>query len=201
MARPSLPQQGDPAPWGTPLNAHITALGADVDTNTTNIATNTTNTATNTSSISTINTKIANMTTEVETVAAGTAYTLTATIAQVVFGTTSPAIVVPSTGTWYATATLTVNFVGATYAAATDSTLEVKLRNTSTSTDLGQLWKFSLPIGVTTKTAPAGTFVFPVRWVQATASQNVQLWARVVTLPSAGSCTVTAAQINAQRFV
>ena len=180
MARPPLPQQGDPAPWGTPLNTHVLALGTELDT---------------------ANTKLDAITKEVEVVAAGTAYTLTATMAAVAFGTTSPIIAVPTTGTWLATCILTVNFVGATYAAATDSTLEVKLRNTSSSTDLGQMWKFGLGTasGITTKTAPAGTFSFPVRWVQATAPQNLQLFARVVTAPSAGSCTVTAAQITAKR--
>lgn len=178
MARPPLPAQGDPAPWGTPLNTHVLALGTELDT---------------------ANTKLDALTKEVEVVAAGTAYTLTGTMAAVAFGTTSPIISVPTVGTWLATCILTVNFVGATYALTTDSTLEVKLRNTTTSTDLGQVWKFPLPVGSTTKTAPAGSFSFPVRWVQATATQNVQLFARLVTLPSAGSCTVTAAQITAKR--
>lgn len=134
----------------------------------------------------------------VQTIAAGTVYTLTNTSAAVVFGTTSPVVVLTAAGRWELSAFAQMDNVGATYAA--NRTLTLKLRRTNntaadvtggtvtagtgvTTTVTGQLWQAIIP---------------PTLYDTANVDDSITLFADVSTAPSAGSSTVYAARITAK---
>lgn len=138
---------------------------------------------------------------DVEVVAAGTAASLTGSMATLDFGTTDPSVSVPSAGTWLVWVTVQLELNAATYAAG-EYTISVKLRNTSDSTDLGET--YVIPIlravtGITTTTATIGTFTFPVKFSLSSA-KTVAIQAQVSSTPSAGSVQASKAKITGLRL-
>lgn len=132
--------------------------------------------------------------------AAGTSYTLTATSAPVVFGTTSPAITINSAGTYAIRAQVRVALNAATFAA--NRVLTVKLSRTNNTpadiTNSGTPWL--VPI-MTTLTQTLAVIQLPeVIYTTANADDAIQIFADISVLPSAGSVTINQASIVAVRI-
>jgi hypothetical protein len=130
--------------------------------------------------------------------AAGTAYTLTASAAQLAFGTTSPGITIQNAGTYLIQANAGIKYNAATYAGA--QTITLKLRRTNnTAADLTNGSRaVELPV-LTTFTGGDVMCVPPVVYT-ASAGDVVQLWGSVSATPSAGSVLSDSAEIVAIRL-
>lgn len=130
--------------------------------------------------------------------AAGTAYTLTATPAQLAFGTTSPSITIQNAGTYLIRGTVGVKYVSATYAGAQTITLKLRRTNNTAADITSGSRAVELPV-LTTFTG--GDVISPPEVVYtATAGDIVQLFGSVSATPSAGSVTTDSAEIVAIRL-
>lgn len=134
----------------------------------------------------------------IQTIASGTAYTLTNAMAAVAFGTTSPIVTINSPGTYIIAATVQTHFVGATFASV--QTINYKLRRTNnTATDVsGSVFANNLPI-VTAITSDGPTTTIIVSYTTALSTDTVQLFGNLSATPSAGSSTVSAVTLTAYR--
>ena len=129
----------------------------------------------------------------------GTAYTLTATPAEVDRGTVDSAIVLAQAGTYKIRGRATISYNAATYGTA--QTINLKLRRTNnTAADLTsspinmpafQLTAFSGGIEISTP---------EVTYSTANTNDRIALFASVSALPSAGTLTVVADSIAAERI-
>lgn len=136
----------------------------------------------------------------VTTIAAGTAYTLTATPAALDFGTTDPAITIAKPGTYRVSGTVTLNYTGATFAAS--RTVTVKLRRTNnTAADLtGGTLTLATAV-VTTVTATFAVIQLPtVVYTTTNTNDAITIFADVSVIPSAGTFDAVAAQVIATRL-
>ena len=133
-------------------------------------------------------------------VGAGTAYTVTATAAAIALGTTSPVLPALAAGTWLITGSVVINCVGATFAA--DRTITVKLRRTNnTAADLSN---GSVVFGSGIKTVETSSEVIPIQptiYTTTRADDLVTLFADVSVLPTAGSLTISKANLTAVRIL
>lgn len=131
---------------------------------------------------------------------AGTAYTLTNAPAAVVMGTQSPDITLTVPGTWLLLARIRVDNVGATYAA--NRTVTAKLRRiNNTASDVANSSAAYGTGTLTTNTATGQVMGLPpVIYKTANNNDNIQMWASIDTLPSAGSAQVVQCEIVAQRI-
>lgn len=137
--------------------------------------------------------------TSTNTQASGTPYTLTATAAQITFGTTSPAVTLTQAGTYLLLSRANTKYSGATFAG--NQTVSIKLRKTSgTPADLTGIFTTNTLRIITLLTDSAGTLVNPPAVYTAAANDVIRLWGNVSTLPSAGSVLVTEAEIVAVRL-
>lgn len=129
----------------------------------------------------------------------GTAYSLTATSAAIVGGTTSPTLTITDAGTYRMEFCLVLNFNGATFAA--DKNVTLKLRRTNnTATDLTSGTMPALHTGVvTTFTSTWGAFCWVAADYTATAGDVVTVFGDVATVPSAGSLDVIGGFLRATR--
>ncbi len=133
-----------------------------------------------------------------ETVAAGTAYTLTGTPAAVDFGTTDPAIVITTAGTYLVKYRLLVKLSAATFAAAKIVTAKLR-RTNNTPADVANSSK-TLTVGIiTTLTQTLGEITGETVYTTANADDAIALFASLETLPGAGTVDITEASILAVR--
>ncbi len=134
-----------------------------------------------------------------QTIAAGTAYTLTATSAAVAFGTTSPIITFSNAGTYWVSCDIQYSYVGSTFAA--NRQFDAKLRRTNnTPADVsGSTFSEFVPVMTTITNAGPHTHIGPVLYSTAGTTDTIQVFADISTLPSAGTVTVSACTITAMR--
>lgn len=130
------------------------------------------------------------------TTAAGTAYTLTASFAAVDFGTTDPTITLPA-GTFILVATLQASCVGATFAAA-EEVRAILRRTNNTPADIGTERNQPIPTMTTLSVGgPEITLIF--NGYTSTVGDIITINSRLSATPSAGSVTISNAQIFAIR--
>ncbi len=134
-----------------------------------------------------------------QTVASGTAYTLTATSAAVTFGTTSPIVTLPNAGTYWISADIQYSYVGATFAA--NRQFDEKLRRTNnTPADVtGSAFSEFIPTLTTISDAGPHAHIGPFLYTTALTTDTIQVFADVSVLPTAGSVTVSSCTIVAMR--
>lgn len=131
------------------------------------------------------------------TTASGTAYTLTNAFAAVDFGTTDPSITIPSTGTYILICPLQASCVGATFAAA-EEVRAIFRRTNNTPADIGTERNQPIPVMTTLSVGgPSITLIF--NGYSATAGDIITINSRLSATPSAGSVTISNAQIFAIR--
>ena len=130
------------------------------------------------------------------TVASGTAYTLTASYADVDFGTTDPVITIPTTNDYLIIASLQSTCVGATYGAA-EEVRAILRRTNNTPADLGT--ERVQPIPTMTTLSVGGPAITLFHRYSATAGDTISMRARLSATPSAGSVTISNALIFAVR--
>lgn len=136
-------------------------------------------------------------TVEAQTVAAGTAYTLTGSSAAVVFGTTSPTITLPSTGTWKFFVTIQTTYAGAT---VTLQNVNVKIRKTNgTPADLtASSWSQPIPSATLLSADGPQVNIGPCAYT-GTSGDTITIFANLSGLPSLGNITITKAVISASK--
>lgn len=129
--------------------------------------------------------------------AAGTAYSLTATPAQLNFGTTDPGITITRAGTYLIFARARVDLAGATFAAVKTATMKLRRVN-NTAGDLTNASAALLLNIVTTLTGNVGHCVIPpVIYTTTNIDDQIQLFGSVSELPAVGTVDVTEAEIIA----
>lgn len=130
----------------------------------------------------------------------GTVYTLTTSAAAVVFGTTSPAIVLPGAGLWKIEASVQLDRAGMT---VTNQTASLVLRRTNnTAADLGSTVTIDLPVS-TTLTDTLGIYTLPQFFYStANAADAITINAAISGALGAGTLTAVALGtfITATRF-
>ena len=131
--------------------------------------------------------------------AAGTAYTLTASDAVMMFGTTNPVITVTQ-GTWKIRTRCVLKYVGATFAANRDVTINLSRTNNTPADITGSSTTVTTDI-VTTKTGTFMVVLLPeVIYQTVNSDDTISIYGQLSALPSAGSMTVTEASIIAERI-
>lgn len=129
----------------------------------------------------------------------GTQYTLTASDAQVVFGTTSPSITIGAAGTWMVTATLRYDNSGASYAS--DRVIAGQIERTNNTPATVSATGMNAHTGVvTTVSTTAGFGSTTVIYTTANNNDVLALFASVAVLPTAGSTIVGLGKITAIRL-
>jgi len=128
--------------------------------------------------------------------AAGTAYTFTASLAYMAFGTTNPEITLPTTGVYRIEGRLTINKVGATTA---HENLFVVLRNGNTSTNIENGVLIDLGVS-TTLTETFETITWSTIYTQNTAGEVIKIAGNLSATPSAGSIQTSEGYIQYVRL-
>lgn len=132
--------------------------------------------------------------------AAGTAYSLTAVSAALNFGTTDPVLTINKAGTYALFANVTVNYVGATFAAVEAVTLKLRRTNNTAADIANSSLVLSTDI-ITTLTYTLGAVALPtVLYTTANTNDAITIFGDVVDAPSAGSVDAVAASIVAVRL-
>lgn len=126
---------------------------------------------------------------------AGTAYTITNAQAQIVFGTTSPSIVLPA-GRFLIHSRCHWTYAAATFAATKNITFNLYRANNTPGNVTGAQ-SVSIAAIVTTITQDGQYVILPPILYTATGGDNLVLYCGVATAPSAGNITVTEAEIIA----
>lgn len=134
-----------------------------------------------------------------QTVAAGTSYTLTASPADVIFGTTSPITpALGATGTYLVTATIQTSLSGATYASAAQVNYNLRRTNNTAADISGTTFGAILtPVAITTITEIANTITISYLYTTANTTDTIGIRGVVSATPSAGAVTCSNATINA----
>lgn len=126
----------------------------------------------------------------------GAAYTLTTTPALLAFGTTSPTITIPATGTYLLLSGARIDAVAATFAA--NQTVTMKLRRTAAvAGDIANAtasYEFDI---ITTKSYTGFRGMLPPVTFAATNADTIQLWGSVSVAPGAGSVQAVEAWLMA----
>lgn len=135
----------------------------------------------------------------IQTVASGTAYTLTATSAAVDFGTTDPIITIPNAGTYWVSMDIQYNYVGATFAANRQFDEKIRRTNNTAADVTGSAFSEFIPTLTTITDAGPHAHIGPFLYTTAGTTDTLQAFADVSVLPTAGSVTVTACVITAIR--
>lgn len=129
--------------------------------------------------------------------AAGTAYSLTNTAAALDFGTTDPALVITSAGTWLLLARVRVDYTAATFAAVRTGTLKLR-RTNNTAADLGNGSASFLTEIITTLTYTLDVLSLPpVIYVTTNANDAITIFGDISVVPTAGSLDCVQAEIVA----
>ncbi len=132
--------------------------------------------------------------------AAGTAYSLTATPAALIFGTTQPSITITSAGTYLLMAAYNAKYNGATFAAVRTVTLKIR-RTNNTAADVANASRVS-----STNVITALTYTFdvapiaPVIYTTTNTDDVLTIFGDVSVVPSAGSLDIIEASIFALRI-
>lgn len=132
--------------------------------------------------------------------AAGTVYSLTNVAAALVFGTTSPALVINKAGTYLIMGTVNLEYVGATFAA--NRTATIKLRRTNNTP--ADLTGGTVTLGTNIVTTVSGVLSIvafqPVIYSTVNTDDAITIFGDVSVAPSAGSLDATQASIVAIRL-
>lgn len=135
----------------------------------------------------------------IQTVASGTAYTLTATSAAVDFGTTDPIVTLANAGTYWVSADIQYNYVGSTFAANRQFDEKIRRTNNTAADVTGSAFSEFVPTLTTITDAGPHAHIGPFLYTTAGTTDTLQVFADISVLPTAGTVTVTACVITAQR--
>lgn len=132
--------------------------------------------------------------------AAGTAYAMTASDAAVDFGTTDPALVLDSAGTYLIFGRANLKYNAATYAGSQTATIKLR-RTNNTAADLANSSTVASLRIITAITDTVGVMpLAPVLYTTANADDSITLFGQLSAAPSAGSVDVTEASVVAIRL-
>lgn len=131
--------------------------------------------------------------------AAGTAYTLTNTSAQVTFGTTSPIKVIDSAGTYLITVRCLVDYSAATVSAET-ATIKLRRTNNTAADVTGATTTLDLPVATTLTHSYGSVTLPPVLYVTTASDDSLSIFANVSATLGAGSIKISEASIVAVRI-
>lgn len=132
-----------------------------------------------------------------ETTAVGIAYTFTASVAKVAFGTTSPEVTLPTAGTWLILARITIAYAGAT---TTGQSISVKIRNVTDSTDLAGS-NFTMSLGAhTTITESFHSGEWSGIATVTAGAKNIQIFGGLSGLLSVGNMKAASGYMRAIRL-
>lgn len=136
---------------------------------------------------------------DVQTVAAGTAYTLTASNADVAFGTTSPTVTLTVAGTYEISVTIGTQLSGASFAAAQSVSYNLRRQNNTPADLAGSTFSAPLStVAVTTVTDAAPTItIASFQYATSATTDIIGIRGVVSATPSLGSVTCNAATISA----
>lgn len=134
----------------------------------------------------------------IQTVAAGTAYTLTTTSAALDFGTTDPTLTIANAGTYSIYVTVQTTLVSAT---TTTQSVTYKLRRTNnTAADLtGSVFGNPLPIATITSELGPTTTIGPIKYTTSATNDSITVFGAISASLGAGSATATDCTITAIR--
>lgn len=133
-----------------------------------------------------------------QTIASGTAYTLTASNADVAFGTTSPIVTLGATGTYLISVTIQTQLSGASFAAAQSVSYNLRRTNNTAADISGSTFSAPLStVAITTVTDAAPAITITYLYSTTNATDTVGIRGVVSATPSLGSVTCSAATINA----
>ncbi len=128
---------------------------------------------------------------------AGTAYSLTNAAALVDLGTTDPSITLNGSGTYLLLARVRLDYNGATFAAVRNVTVKLRRVN-NTAADIANATAGVKTDIVTTVTSSLGDVQIPAVIYQTEKdNDNIQIFAGLDTVPTAGSLDVVEAEIVA----
>lgn len=131
--------------------------------------------------------------------AAGTAYTMTNTSAQVTFGTTSPIKVIDSPGTYLITVRCLVDYSAATVSAET-ATIKLRRTNNTAADVTGATTTLDLPVATTLTHSYGSVTLPPVLYVTTASDDSLSIFANVSATLGAGSIKISEASIVAVRI-
>ncbi len=132
-----------------------------------------------------------------ETVAAGTAYTMTTSYATLDFGTTDPTVILTSPGTYLVTAWFQSTLVSAT---TTTQAVSGKVRRTNnTAADVGSEDIEPLPVATATSESGPSATVISFKYTTINGNDVLELQGKLSASLGAGTVTATAARIIAVR--
>ena len=135
--------------------------------------------------------------TNLQSISAGTGYTLTATSARSVFGTTSPQITLSVAGTYLINYNVFTDYSAATLAVSRAISYKVR-RTTNTAADLDLMPAINTPIiTLLTFSAPMvnNSFIYT-----ATAGDVLEVWGSISVIPTAGAVKTNYVSINATKL-
>lgn len=134
-----------------------------------------------------------------QTIASGTAYTLTATSAAVTFGTTSPILTFANAGTYWVSCDIQYSYVGATFAANRQFDAKIRRTNNTAADVAGSIFSEFVPTLTTITDVGPHTHIGPVLYTTAGTTDTLQVFADISVLPTAGTVTVTNCTITSMR--
>lgn len=135
--------------------------------------------------------------TNVSSYASGTNYTLTQTYAKVTFGTTSPAVTLPSAGTYLIFSNVKIEYVGLTSLLATTANFKLRRINNTAADIPNASTLFNVPV-VTLLTQTAGDVdMAPIIYTTATTGDVIEMWGVRGANVSVGSVQVGEAALVA----
>ena len=129
----------------------------------------------------------------------GTAYTLTATLAQVACGTTQPTVTISTAGTYLLLFNARIDHIGATYAANRAIVVSLQ-RSNNTPTALFQSAVNTGIITTITQTANGGNLAGFITYTTSNTNDAITLFASVAVLPTAGSSIISDGDVLALRI-
>lgn len=133
----------------------------------------------------------------VETVAAGTAYTLTTSYAALDFGTTDPVVVLPNAGTYTLYCVVQTALVSAT---TTTQSAQFKLRRTNnTAADLGEIYGQPLPVATIGTEGGPSLSIVAVKYTTTNTNDSITIFGQISASLGAGTVTTSTARITAIR--
>lgn len=121
----------------------------------------------------------------------GISYTLTTTPTLV----TGATITIPDDGLYALIARVTLDLVGVTFAAS--RTISLKMRNITAGSDIANSAATRNTQAITTTNYPSFDYCLPVVSASLTATHQIQVFASISTVPSAGTANITEATIAA----
>lgn len=133
----------------------------------------------------------------IETVASGTAYTLTTSYAALDFGTTDPVITIANAGTYTLYFDVQTSLVSAT---TTTQSVQFKLRRTNnTAADLGAVVSQPLPVATIGTEGGPSVVKVAVKYTTSNTNDSITIQGQLSGALGAGTVTVTDAHLTAIR--